>query len=70
MDTLADKPCVRNDDPLAIDADAEVERLTRWIAQTTAGQQRRGLVVAMSGGIDSSVCAALAVRALSHRARG
>lgn len=64
MDTLADKPCVRNDDPLAIDADAEVERLTRWIAQTTAGQQRRGLVVAMSGGIDSSVCAALAVRAL------
>jgi len=49
----------------AFDPDATAETL----AETLRGQvrvelHRRGLVVGMSGGVDSSVCAALAVRAL------
>ena len=53
---------------LQIDCAAEVERISRWIVATLANRlRRRGLVVAMSGGIDSSVCAALAVRALGAK---
>ena len=52
---------------LQIDCAAEAERIARWIVSTLAGLRRRGLVVAISGGIDSSVCAALAVRALGPR---
>lgn len=52
-------------DPLAIDAPAEIERVaTRMRAQLKAPLRRRGFVVGLSGGIDSSVCAALAVRAV------
>lgn len=44
---------------------AEADRIGRWMVDTLARRlHRRGLVVAISGGIDSSVCAALAVRAL------
>ena len=50
---------------LQIDCLAEADRIARWIVETVARRlHRRGLVVAISGGIDSSVCAALAVRAL------
>lgn len=50
---------------LAFDEPAEADRIARWIVDTLAKKlHRRGLVVAISGGIDSSVCAALAVRAL------
>jgi NAD+ synthase len=50
---------------LGLDLEAEAERITGWIRATLAEPLRRkGLVVAISGGIDSSVCAALAVRAL------
>jgi len=50
---------------LQIDCIAEADRVARWIVDTVARRlHRRGLVVAVSGGIDSSVCAALAVRAL------
>lgn len=50
---------------LAFDEPAEADRVARWIVDTLAKKlHRRGLVVAISGGIDSSVCAALAVRAL------
>jgi NAD+ synthase len=48
-----------------MNADLETERIAgvlRW--QVGEVLKRRGLVVAMSGGVDSSVCAALAVRAL------
>ena len=52
-------------DVLKIDEAAEVASLAAWLRGVTATQLRkRGLVVAMSGGIDSSVCAALSVRAL------
>lgn len=49
---------------LAMDLEAEAERIADWMRVAVRGMRRRGLVVAMSGGIDSSVCAALAVRAV------
>ena len=50
---------------LRIDAACETERICRFIRQTVARDfRKKGAVVAMSGGIDSSVTAALCVRAL------
>ena len=52
---------------LRIDEAAEIERITVRLRSVVAEKlRRRGLVVAISGGIDSSCCAALAVRALGH----
>jgi NAD+ synthase len=52
---------------LAFDELTEADRIGRWIVEALARQlHRRGLVVAVSGGIDSSVCAALAVRAVGR----
>ncbi len=52
-------------DVLELDCEAEAARLGAWLRSTTAQVlHRRGLVVAISGGIDSSVCATLAVHAL------
>ncbi len=49
----------------ALDCAAEAERICAWIIESLGRKlHRRGMVVAISGGIDSSVCAALAVRAL------
>ncbi len=49
---------------LELDCGAEVERIARWMVDAVVQRlRRRGVVIAMSGGIDSSVCAALAVRA-------
>jgi len=48
-----------------LDCAAEADRICTGLRDITLKSlRRRGLVVAMSGGIDSSVCAALAVRAL------
>jgi NAD+ synthase len=48
-----------------LDYAAEADRICARLREITATTlRRRGLVVAMSGGIDSSLCAALAVRAL------
>mgnify|MGYP003551470444 CR=1 FL=1 len=50
---------------LVLDTAAEAQRISAWMRDTLATRlHRRGLVVAISGGIDSSVCAALAVRAV------
>jgi len=50
---------------LDIDYEREAERIASALRDITARTlHRRGLVVAISGGIDSSVCAALAVRSL------
>jgi len=50
---------------LDLDYAQEAERIAARLREITARLlHRRGLVVAISGGIDSSVCAALAVRAL------
>lgn len=48
-----------------IDAAAEIDRIAGWMRQTLRRDLgRRGLVVAISGGVDSGVCAALAVAAV------
>ena len=53
---------------LQYDELAEADRIGRWMVDTLARRlHRRGLVVAISGGIDSSVCAALAVQALGPK---
>lgn len=49
---------------LQLDAAAEIERITKAIRQWLGQFKRRGAVVGLSGGIDSSVVAALCVRAL------
>jgi len=50
---------------LDIDYEREADRICAGLREAVATSlRRRGLVVAISGGIDSSVCAALAVRAL------
>jgi NAD+ synthase len=50
---------------LNLDVAAETERIGASLRQIVGRQlHRRGLVVALSGGVDSSVCAALAARAL------
>jgi NAD+ synthase len=50
---------------LEIDAGAQVEHIARRVVEIVGTQLRkRGVVVALSGGVDSSVCAALVVRAL------
>jgi len=52
---------------LDIDAASEVERVGEELRETAATVLRkRGAVVAISGGVDSSVCAALAVRAFGR----
>lgn len=49
---------------LAFDEAAEADRICAVIRQYVAASKRKGAVVAVSGGIDSSVVAALCVRAL------
>ncbi|HEY1890292.1 MAG TPA: NAD(+) synthase [Steroidobacteraceae bacterium] len=52
-------------DVLDIDARSEVERMCRELRDAVATTlHKRGAVVAISGGVDSAVCAAIAVRAL------
>src|SRR5687768_8548960 len=52
-------------DALRIDAARESERICSWIRKTVHEEiKRKGVVVALSGGIDSSVVGALCVRAL------
>jgi NAD+ synthase len=55
---------VGSGDPLALDVDAAVVQLTERLRAGVRELGRRGAVVAVSGGVDSGVCAALAVRAL------
>jgi NAD+ synthase len=50
---------------LDIDCEAEAERIAQRMAEIVGrALRRRGVVVALSGGVDSAVCAALATRAL------
>jgi NAD+ synthase len=53
---------------LELDCAAEVERISKWMV-STVGQQfhRRGVIIALSGGVDSSVCGALAARAFGPK---
>lgn len=57
-----------NEGMFDLDYDAQIERIGAGLrAALTKEFHKRGLVIAMSGGIDSSVCAALAVRALGPK---
>jgi len=50
--------------PLHIDCEREVPRIAGRLLELVGGEfRRRGVVVALSGGVDSSVCAALACKA-------
>src|SRR3990172_10880835 len=49
---------------LDLDLEAEAERLSRALRGAVQGLRRRGLVVAVSGGIDSACVAAIGARAL------
>lgn len=50
---------------LDYDCIAEADRIAAWMRDTLVRRlHRRGFVISISGGIDSSVCAALAVRAV------
>jgi NAD+ synthase len=51
-------------DPLALDAAATIDQLAARTREAVRELGRRGAVVAVSGGVDSGVAAALAVRAL------
>lgn len=52
-------------DVLKLDAEKEVEKISRRVRELLSKKlKRRGLVVGLSGGIDSSVTAALAVKAI------
>jgi len=56
------------DPVLNINFDLEVEKITQQMREILSKNlHRRGFVIAMSGGIDSSVCAALAVQALGKK---
>lgn len=48
---------------LHIDPQAETERIVAALRQQVSTLKRKGVVLGLSGGIDSSVCAALCVRA-------
>ena len=52
-------------DALKLDVEAEIERICAWLRETVLKDLRkRGAVLGLSGGIDSSVTAALCARAL------
>jgi NAD+ synthase len=55
---------VLSDDLLEIDASRETDRICAALRDQVQRLKRRGVVLGLSGGIDSTVCAALAVKAL------
>jgi NAD+ synthase len=57
-------PTTFGPEALVLDLDAETAKICDSLRSYLIGSRRRGLVVALSGGIDSSVVAALCVRAL------
>jgi NAD+ synthase len=53
--------------PLALDCAAEIERIAVGMRDQLREMKKRGLVLGLSGGIDSSVCAALAAKAVGAK---
>ncbi|WEX88646.1 NAD(+) synthase [Sinorhizobium garamanticum] len=54
-------------DSLKVDAAAETDRIVDGLRAQLRGMRKRGLVLGLSGGIDSSVSVALAVRAVGAK---
>ncbi|UCF14788.1 MAG: NAD(+) synthase [Phycisphaerales bacterium] len=53
-------------DILKLNCDAEVERICSFIFKQVREFKRDGIVIGLSGGIDSALCAALCIRALGR----
>lgn len=51
-------------DVLKIDREAEAERIVAFIRDQTRAMHRKGVVIGLSGGVDSALSASLSVRAL------
>ena len=51
-------------DILKLDSKSEIERICEFIQQELRDMKRDGIVVGLSGGIDSALCAALCVKAI------
>jgi NAD+ synthase len=65
MTSALDAESASGTSSLAIDPADTVHRIAATVRRQVGGElRRRGLVVAMSGGVDSSVCAGIAVHAL------
>ena len=58
---------VASDEWLKIDREAEVHRIVSALRDQLRGIRKRGLELGLSGGIDSSVSVALAVRAVGAK---
>ncbi len=54
-------------DTLKINGAAEIERIVAALREQLRGMRKRGLVLGLSGGVDSSVSVALAVRAVGAK---
>ena len=52
---------------LKLDAEAEIDRIASGLREQLRAMRKRGLVLGLSGGIDSSVSLALAVRAVGAK---
>ncbi len=52
---------------LIVDPEKEIEQITSRMVELLRGLRRKGLIVAISGGIDSSVTLALAAKALGKK---
>lgn len=63
----ATSPAAFSAETLAIDPAAEIDRIVSGLRDQVRAMRKRGLVLGLSGGIDSSVCVALAVRAVGAR---
>lgn len=67
MTSLARKAAPFSVEALAIDPEREAQRIADMLRQQLRGMRKRGLVLGLSGGVDSSVSVALAVRAVGAR---
>jgi len=62
---MENNPVKNNEDLMNLDIEKETDRIVGFIRETVIDKQRRkGVVIGLSGGIDSTVCAYLAVKAL------
>ncbi|QQG49326.1 MAG: NAD+ synthase [archaeon] len=53
--------------PLAFDADSEKERIASFVRRIVRGAAAKGVVLGLSGGVDSAVAGAIAVEALGKK---
>lgn len=64
---MIQKTPITGSDIFAMDYEVEAARIGDFLVKSVRGLNRRGLVLGVSGGIDSAACAALAVKALGPK---